>query len=76
VPGGTDYLRTAETLDELSNDVELMHLLRMAGETPIGEISPDAVKQFWPKVFWNGSFVLIPLYVTAPVIALCTYVLV
>jgi hypothetical protein len=58
------------------NDVELMPLLRIAGETPIREISPDAVKQFWSKVFWNGILVLIPLYVTAPVIALCVYVLV
>jgi hypothetical protein len=53
-----------------------MPLLRIAGETPIREISPDAVKQLWSKVFWNGILVLIPLYVTAPVIALCVYVLV
>jgi hypothetical protein len=55
------------------NDVELMRLLRIAGETSIRGISPDAVKQFWSKMFWNGTFVLIPLYVTAPVIAICIY---
>jgi hypothetical protein len=58
------------------NNVALMQLLRIAGETPIREISPDAVKQFWSKMFWNGIFVLIPLYVTTPVIAICIYVLI
>ena len=57
------------------NDVELMKLLRIAGETSIRGISPDAVKQFWSKMFWNGIFVLFPLYVPAPAIAICIYVI-
>ena len=49
---------------------------RVAGETSPRQISPEAVRQFWLKMCWNGMFVLAPLYVTAPVIAICIDVLI
>jgi hypothetical protein len=53
----------------------------LASPCPTRRSHPGAPKltmsqQLWSKVFWNGILVLIPLYVTAPVIALCVYVLV
>ena len=50
----------------------LFILLLLGGFQPIGFHH----RQQLSKVFWNGILVLIPLYVTAPVIALCVYVLV
>jgi hypothetical protein len=50
----------------------LFILLLLGGFQPIGFHH----RQQLSKVFWNGILVLIPLHVTAPVIALCVYVLV
>jgi hypothetical protein len=58
------------------NAVELMNLLRIAGETPIREISPEAGKRFRDKMMWNLILVLMPLYVTAPALAICLYVMI
>ena len=48
---------------------EIEKLCRITGEMPVDEL-PDRVKQeFWPKMWSNIRWTLLPLYITAPLAA-------